>query len=600
MLFSDTLYVEQYYLAVPLYHVGYWESLATPFLPFTGLAWLAVLAAIFFTVLAMNFIASDGEITRLRDMSIHHCFRRCSHVVYSGLRSFATLDVANAPDEPSKAEQVIIAGFVVFALVVVTAYTATSATALYVAYDYKPYESLNDVIMSPENILCVQLGISSEFSSTYPEASYNIVTMDVTNKELLEAIEDGTCDVAVVTKDSFEAAAKENSAYCSSLEVLGDEILLEKLNAIPISFMAGKYGEELAAMTSEMINLGYYESLHAYYAMMDDNVSSEERLLENESIMSEMEEKQNDESHLLVYGTRSLKTSSGGGSGGKPPPPPPSSSSTETSSQTFTVCTKSKLEDDGLYSLEPHHLSMPLSITVFCSSLGVCIFLITKYRKKRKLAQLKKEQELYEKNGSKELLSRASIKHLADEEFLITSEIQGMEPVEMWDELILMGVDGHLITSALNKLPDTTGLHNLLMTEKMSSLSKELRLIQGLSIADLSNVLLAVRNDQEGMNDVTLARGILKSSNSWRKYLNTKDPKGKLAEEVMRDPTARYVARTRALFLQRQQPEDPIRPERKSIDTFSEFSHESSSGINRRFGRSQTMDYLNSMTGNRM
>lgn len=477
------------------------------------------MAAIVFTTLAMNFIALDGKCIP-GAFNPWRCIRRCGHVTYAGLRSFATLDVVEAPDEPSTAEKIIIAGFVVFALVVVTAYTATAATALYVAYTYQPYGSLVDVTSYKGTTLCIEKRIEQGFTMAHPEATENKKVENVEGKELIKRV-GHSCDVAVASKTSFDEAAADDSKICSKAELVGDDVLYTKVNSVAFSTYTLDVFPDLIDVTNDWISRGAYAKLDQTFATFPGELPRK-RMIQGYSTRPENKRRQKNRASRSLKGSGGATTTATGAG----------SSVVSTSTYLSNACQSSSYESAGLYRLEPKHLAMPLVIASGCAVIGLIIFFNKKRKTRMKLKRLKNENNItkigvLDRQDSK----YARVSQLEDEELLIRSIIEDMTPAEMWEELKRMSLDESAIGGALDDLPDTASLFNLLLREKLSPVAKEFQMIRSLPVSDLCHILTSVNHA------------------SWKDMLNDEeDPQGKLAELVARDPMARYVGKVRGRF----------------------------------------------------
>ena len=534
-LYSPPLYLEEYYLIVPIYEVDFWESLATPFLPFTFLAWLSVFAAIVYMTLVYNIVANKEDFCCKR-YSIGCRFNNTFSVdklldsFYSGLRSFTTLDVADISDEPSRSEKVIIAGFVIFALVVVTAYTATAATALFVAYEYEEYSSFVDVLGDPNARICLSRNVLPLFVAAHPESQTllshyedSFFSLNVTEmaEEVRKGRGKGECDVAVVTARQWELAVVRQRNICEKVEVLPNDVIFEVEIGIAYSnLLDRKTTDDLYEAITYM-----YES--SYFNYWDDIFYRE-----YVKVMEDSRNKNHNEyrRRYLKGGAGAGGGGGGGGGGAAGTAAVSSSASTSQSSPDYltSVCSDDKFAGSSFYSLDYYHLSMPVVITTGCTTLGLLMFCYAR-------------------------LKEAVVN---DEVEVIENDCLRLTPSELLDSLQTLSVNEDLIKKALNHLPDKSGLVALLVEARISEETRNFRIISSLEVSELCDILqkedelkscIQKRNDDTGFNV---------KEESWKLLLNDEDLKDELARRIMQNELLTYVAITRAKSLCLVNPDD--------------------------------------------
>ena len=479
---------------------------------------------------------------------------RCCHSLYSGLRSFTTLDVTDAPEEPTRAEKIVISGFVVFALVVITAYTATAATALYVAYQFDLYASLDDVLLDAEARICVHTTIRDSLLLSHPETNNQIVyDDDVSWLSSSDMIYDvgigrgkGVCDVAFVTSLQFSNAAFEyhevplatstdiypnGRSFCDSVKLLSSDPVFEVQNSIAVSEVLGvNKSTALLDAINDMISYGYYVQLDKQF--YDVFLSRQENYLNSLATTSTNEQTP----------SRNLK-----GGGGKATSRSGSGTVSSSSSGTNVCTNNNRLEANGLYQLEPFHLAMPISITVICSTVGLIVYILQSIYEKKKA-----DRERAEFMKTRESIDEIFItRKMIDVEYdILHSEVAQMETTEIWDKLRKDGLREQIINQAINKLPDRGPLTKLYIYCKLSPFSKEYQLISTLEIPDLCLILseMTPSNDTESRSCKEVNRSNARDPITWASIINSsEDPKTELIELIVNDPLARYIAITRIM-----------------------------------------------------
>ena len=587
-LYSQPLFTEEYFLVVPIYRQTFLGGLTTPFLPFTLAGWIVVIAAIIYMSVIFSIITDDFDQDDLHERStnsfIRSCFKkyfsfnRCCHSFYSGLRSFTALDVQDASEEPTRSEKIIISGFVIFALVVITAYTATAATALYVAYQYEYYSNLGDVLMDSEARICVEAVVRNNFLLEHPEASDFVVDDENVSwmhpsqmiYEVGKGLHKGFCDVALVTTLQFSNAAFEyeqvaektstdvyssGRTFCESLSIFSSEAIFEVENSFVLSeSMGGNKSHALLDGINLMLEYGYFSAFDSFF--YEEYVTRQKEFLDsiaNDDAWKEIGNSFTRETRKTISDASidSTTTKSYGRllkGGGKATSRSGSGTVSSSSSGASNICTTdNKLEEKGLYQLAPYHLAMPIVITVFCSTLGLIVFLIEKSY--NRYITIRKQKELNEKQK----LAKGDLymtKEMVDTEFdMIFTSLQYMRTNDIWEELKRCTISEITINKAINKLPDRGALLRLLTNCKLSSNTKEFKLISKLEISELCRILSEMAPNEDG--DKGKNNEDIRELVEWKSIVNSSDdPKTELVERLVNDPIVRYLAITRVMCLE--------------------------------------------------
>ena len=98
-----------------------------PFKPFEGLAWLAIVIAFTYMAITVTFIQQLNDSNGDEDSQFKKTLKSSIGIfgegIYYGLNSFTRGEVMHGSETPYVAERIVTAGFVLFALIVLTAYT---------------------------------------------------------------------------------------------------------------------------------------------------------------------------------------------------------------------------------------------------------------------------------------------------------------------------------------------------------------------------------------------------------------------------------------------------------------------------------------------
>ena len=289
--FTSTVYTDEFRLVVPLTDepTDLWTLCMTPFRPFKASAWYWIAATVFYMAWCLDVVEGppvggrmpvgyyhfigkilkdeDGNpessekpsmLTKILDRTIG----RAVFALYNGLIAF-TGGGSHLDGEDGGATtpgKLIKAGFNVFGLIVLTAYTASSAAGLVVVGQRGTIESIDDIAGIPGAKLCVRTAIVETFELRYPMMRGKTLTSD-TVTEMLQNVDDGKCVGAMIMADGWDKAVAENpDAHCNKIAV--GETLMIVGNGMPIR---PEWHMPISFIVAQMVASGKYEELRADY-----------------------------------------------------------------------------------------------------------------------------------------------------------------------------------------------------------------------------------------------------------------------------------------------------------------------------------------------
>jgi len=197
------------------------DELLTPLVPFTYEAWGIIIVLVCFMSSSLMFV--QGRKVKRRPRSVLHWI---GDNLFVGGKSFSGGGVSDESDEPSRAEKFIVFGFNVFGLIVLTAYTASSAAALVVDSSSAEYLTLKSVIDNDSKI-CTIWAYEDPLVGSHPEIG-SLLTSKETVADSLDAMDSGECQVAILGADYFEENLGSSSTHC-------DKTMTEFVLSIPIA-----------------------------------------------------------------------------------------------------------------------------------------------------------------------------------------------------------------------------------------------------------------------------------------------------------------------------------------------------------------------------
>ena len=493
LLSSEVLSTDDFYLVTSINQESFVDYLIAVGKPFDFWVWFTIICLVFYLGIAFNLVGS--HLGKKRPMNgICSILSRFVHITYISIRSFASTDSVDAQENPSLPEKVMVIGFVIFALLIISAYTASVAAFLVSSTSQVDYSSFDAVIRDPNARVCTYPDVATELTNSFP--SLNIVRLDGTIFDLLDEINknDRKCTVTVVPKTHYERAVLQNRAYCKTCGILLDDLILSLDNVIYVSHALGIIADDIIDGINSFVENDEFRRKNQYYLDMLRQVNYEIDNLNK----------------TMTNNSRYLK---GGSSKSR-------DSSLEVTSTSNIVCETDPEEEVHQFNFK--QLLFPMSATFFCTTLGLVIYFARKVSSKGWQEYQFRKSHVF---GKKSI----TVKSLEIEEAVLESVIEEMLPHEIMEELDELQVDKDLIIAATDFLPDKTELKKLLLDVKLSVSAKEFRNLMNLNMLDLYNIYRACCNDSK------------KNVN----HIDDKDnPKKKMIEAILRNSKAKSIAFT--------------------------------------------------------
>lgn len=149
--------------------------------------------------------------------------RRILNVCYFSFKSIAAADLSQ--DEiPNSSEQILAIGFIIFALIILTAYTGSLAAFLVTEDDQLEYESVSEMLSDLDAQVCAYNEVMVAISNRLPHI--DIVPINGTVFDLLDAVDEGKCNAVVVSSMHYERAVIQETKYCDKLRMIVDDIVV--------------------------------------------------------------------------------------------------------------------------------------------------------------------------------------------------------------------------------------------------------------------------------------------------------------------------------------------------------------------------------------
>mmetsp|Transcript_21736 Transcript_21736/g.33227 ORF Transcript_21736/g.33227 Transcript_21736/m.33227 type:complete len:989 (-) Transcript_21736:869-3835(-) len=442
---TDALYEDELILIVPTYTETNYERWMTPVKPFTLDAWIFVC----FTCLYMGTVMIILRKPKRGDLAHKNLFQRGCAVLYSSIKSCASGDVHTTIDQPTIAEMIIISGFTIFGLIILTAYTATSAAFLISVG--KNIDSLDDILESSSRKICMSNHVESMFLEEYPESINNVVAKSFNTRELVENVGSDECYAAVVSSSSFLVLLQYDESICDGVKIIYDNgkpyVVIDLI--IPVTPNLGEMAQELIDAINVLIEKGVYSTIHGVY---EDNFEQGEL-----------------DDRVAVSRQRNLKGGKKAGSTSKATAAAGGGSSTAVKFS-GTSCDEDVIDLEK-FQLTALHLLMPISFSILCTSVGIIMFFVQR---------AKDSKIVIRQTGSIIVLTEET------EDALLRRELEDAKPYDIL--LHLREVNSVNVTdvkAAINDLPDRKKLIELAFKSLCSQRKNHMELMNELNFSDL-------------------------------------------------------------------------------------------------------------------
>jgi len=330
------------------------------------------------------------------------------------------------------------------------------------------YKTLDEVLKDDKAIICYKRIMEKDIFTKYA-ALKNKLSKTFRTESLEEMLDElkakrehknKTCTVAIVPISEYEVTLHKEDKYCKTTKVLPTKEFFLRIEMAILFSPFLENLEEIVEWFNKFIDNGQYTVILEKYkslfeknnfetpdipAYLIESFTKNGRLLEAISSSSSAESLQTSESTLVID-----------------------------ENHIYSYCKVDKDKDDDSV-LTAGDLSLPLIITFTCSTIGILTFVIEKIRNKDKMI-LGEEEVLREK------LCRLSTGE-------ILSELNLVEELEKSD-----------VDAALDMLPDRSGIIELLLQSKLSSLSKYRGILMSMSTSELYDLFLEVSNDKYNLS----------------------------------------------------------------------------------------------------
>lgn len=378
------------------------------------------------------------------------------NVIFNSLRSCTSGDVGSNKSDPPVHEKIVISGFVIFGLIILTAYTATSAAFLVsVGTTYNSPSDLINEAGTDKNI-CIAKRAESLLIQENQDFRSKLVGKPYNTSKLLDLVDTDDCFAVVVPSGDIAYLARKEESTCEKVNVLINSELLKLDIIIPTFEMNEGKGTELSEIIRSMIEEGIYSNYHQSYRYIFDSDDVEyvkdtsRRQLKGGRRKSRKGSK----------GAAAASAAAGGGS--------------NTASQFFgTSCGSAAEIDLDKFQLTEFHLLMPISLSLFLTTLGLALFYCEQVKDSTAVKRGVAEMQVLEYTDD-------------EQDQLLLQELQNEKPYDLIDGLQCIGsIDDAAIFAAINELPNRQKLIELAFRALSSQRAQNCHIISALDASEL-------------------------------------------------------------------------------------------------------------------
>ena len=484
--------ISEFFIISPVKQSSTLETVFSVGKSFDDMAWFAIIAMIAYAGVILHIVTRHHASEKERINGPCSCLTRSLHICYVTVRSFVASDSVESTENPSKVEKIVVIGFVIFSVLIITAYTSTAAAFMVLERSPTVYNSLGDFLSDQDARACTYGASVSDIGFEYSELSGRLFGLSGGSTDLIDSLgtsyDDQTCNIILLPSTDYEILVTQNEVYCKTTKILTDDISVTIDNVIMVNPHL-EYVDELVKWMNDYIENGLYEYItNVYYNSMknfDFDISLVAMEMENNI-------------------TRNLRSSAA-----------ISSSSTEILDP---FCSNDDINDSEP-TLSVTELTFPLMLTFLCSTLGLISFYIGRC-------------SCYPQKRNKIIVDTD------DDESSLRAMIMSMPIKDIYSKLLhIDSVSKCDIHEALESLPNKSRLVDLLLKINRSCYTAELRSLSTLNTGELVDVLFEAEHLQTLEQKVPLV---------WESALNDSEPREKLIETIFVDDFLKEFALQRA------------------------------------------------------
>uniref|UniRef100_A0A7S2PLY1 Ionotropic glutamate receptor C-terminal domain-containing protein n=1 Tax=Leptocylindrus danicus TaxID=163516 RepID=A0A7S2PLY1_9STRA len=464
------------------------KRLETPFKPFTLGAWFGIILTTFYSVALlyfMNEITSGENVTG--QSSSRRFMKRLTQISYGSSMTFTSGDPTvqkSVPEEPNVPQMFAVAGYALFGLITLTAYTASSAALLVLrSSQVASYASIHDVFYEGKSV-CTFNNLKStlelEGENSLKTYSDLIIGKDTMN-DIHAALEMGECSGAVVHNLLF-ISEQYKGKLCNVMRA--GPPLRSVGYGLPVSLELQQFMSY--ELTKAVLSGDYQENLAYHEIFAFPGIDSYPEGKCNPSPPSKAGTRETE--RLL----KSKGASVGDGSA---------------AAASAAVITEDNNED--FEPLNIQDMTAPIFISCFASTVAFLLFIWREYSDRyvqlvtQAFRNLQRDESERTKNDV-DLKAR----------LLKTSAYDLIAALRQ-----IPGVNEEDFNLAMELLPDTSGLAALMFEKQCSQMNKDLIYLRGLTILQLNNIIFnadkssSEKEGQDSYVDVPSEGEIRKATN---------------------------------------------------------------------------------------
>lgn len=443
------LFIDDFFLVTRKFEKSFIDYFTSVFDPFTFEAWMGILGVALLFCFAL-MITNEDKMSKVQ--SCMDVPRRVLNICYFSFKSIAAADLSQ-DKIPNSSEQILAIGFIIFSLIILTAYTGSLAAFLVTEDDQLEYESVSEMLSDLDAQVCAYKEVMVAISDRLPHI--DIVPINGTVFDLLDAVDEGKCNAAVVSAMHYERAVIQETKYCDKLRMIIDDVVI----SIPVGiYFSNSIAPFIPNLREQMNNFILTET---YSIIESDYLARFRRYLFDIEQVEKWTVGSFPTSRRLQNGIRGAGTITG----------------FDISVMESGFCDDIQSEWDAV-RLNFVQLLFPMLVALLASCSALILYFLS-----RKSPVLGKDHT----QGNQHNVMNDSFTAEAFEKEILSKKtsISGLSPYQIVQALEGCGISEELINAAIDKLPDMNPLHDLLLETKLSSEAMHFEALMNLNISSL-------------------------------------------------------------------------------------------------------------------
>lgn len=508
---THPFYMSNFYLISPTHDRTFMEYFSMIGRPFSLQVWLGIVFAIAYVGMTMSVIRNKS----LSRVKLSNCknFSSWTYALYTSLRSFISGEPADS-DHLSSAEHVVMIGFIIFSVLIITAFTATATAFIVLSSSDVTYSSIYDVMEDDDARVCSYESIQDNLLYDYPALRHQLIYPKLSSESPEDFLgllfrdknDERRCDAIIMNSEEYEyIILSTDKEFCKRTKIITNKVLAEVE-------VVNLFRTNLDTTKSQILyEINRYMKDNRYKHFRDVYRASFSRAKFDKSLATSFADElmSTDSSHSRILATSKEQFQY--------------LESGYSSDTTESLC---GANTSALRPFSVKQLSSPFLITFACTTLGLIMWFCSSLQKRFRCTQ--RLREIWCGSSNLDSEERAKL-----ERARIRMKYTGQPLSYLLGEIRKCDVDEADIENAFNKLPDDTAIVDILVNQKMNTEIAEYQKLKDMTAYRLYTVLEQCPVTCDGSTNLAI------SFDEFARQTNAKD---ELVQRVMMNPRAKKRA----------------------------------------------------------